>query len=91
MKVYHLDPDFRRDPLDGKPYCICCRKQLLDSTEKLTGIAVTVNWEAWLVTEGHNQNELVRAHSTVDAAFENGIMGSGCWKKTKKKPAIVQS
>lgn len=93
MQVYHLDPDFRRNPPikpfveEDKPFCICCRKPLLDSTEKLTGIPVTVNWENWTVVQGHNQDDFVNPEKRhVKAAFENGMMGPTCWKKTKKSP-----
>lgn len=94
MQVYHLDPDFRRNPpvkpfveVD-KPYCICCRKPLLDKAENLPAvIQVTVNWENWTVAEDHNQDDLINPDKKhVKAAFENGLMGPTCWKKTKKNP-----
>ena len=47
--AYELDPDFRRDAPNGKPYCVRCQKAIADVNK---AIHVTVDWDTWLVTEG---------------------------------------
>jgi hypothetical protein len=85
MKVYHFDPDFRRRAPDGDvPYCCRCQKPLLNSADKLTGVAVTVNWEEWTMVEGHNNNEIIRGRSTSNGAFGNCMVGPDCWRQIKK-------
>lgn len=49
--VYQMDPDFRRDSPDGKPYCVCCQR----GVDPAKAIRVTVDWDRWMVTEGGDE------------------------------------
>lgn len=46
---YYLDPDYRKVPQLGKPYCVRCQKVIKDVSK---AIGVTVDESNWTVTEG---------------------------------------
>lgn len=78
--IYQLDPDFRKTPEIGKPFCCRCQKPLRGKS-----IKVTVNWESWEVAEGHNQDAAVQNPKTSNMVIGNELIGADCWKTITKE------
>lgn len=83
-QVYHLDPDFRKEPDTSKPYCCRCQKVIKDPGK---AVEVTVNWENWRVAIGHNRRNEELTGLTANKVTENALMGADCWRQITKAGA----
>jgi hypothetical protein len=53
---FYLDPDFRKLPPKGKPYCVRCQKEIKDISK---AVKVTVNWQTIQVQTDPKGTELI--------------------------------
>lgn len=53
-KIYHLDPDFRKNPPTDKPFCCRCQKPVTGNFKR-----VSVDWDTWRFHEDPEGKEIM--------------------------------
>lgn len=75
IKIYYLDPDFRKEPNRSKPFCIRCQKEIKNlATAVKVRMVTKKEWsEAWI-----DEQSIVKDDKSVL------LVGPDCWKTITK-------